>query len=302
MAQTVGYDHELVQSYDDDLVAWMRYNGGLSRGIAPPADEVMAWRHLRDRVAGSANPVLLVGDHFLGDNAIRRAHHGSKPVGRMRQFDRLRWLARHLPRGLYERFDEGVAADLAQVLERGGGPGNRGYYFFDQRLPNTVVPWRQSFPGRYMRVRWPLLDYDLLDWSMMVPPEVRARCIYQVTAERAFPRAFQVPRATSAGYYPPFRAHILKQARALRAEARKSGSRLEEVLPLDVGAALLDEAARKPTQWRRVRRKLAARVGTAQIRLRQRLKQPPVGRMVAPAKALRHYLVLKEALVPRRGG
>ena len=298
LAATLGYTHRLYQSYRNDMVAHIRTNARMGRGLAAPVDEAHAWEALERDVQGMANPVLFVGDHYLGDNALRQQRWGDhQPLGNMRQFHRLRWLAPHLPQSTYRHFLEGVATDIREITER-AGPRAWGYLFFDQRLSNTLVAWRQSCPGRFMKVRWPLLDYDLLNWISRVPPDFLATCPYQTTAEKMFPRGFRVPRATHLGYYPPLLLHAREQADRLRALALERDSRLDEILPPDLGSTLVDLVVAEGAPWHRLSHTAGRGVSRIQVRLRKRLRLAATGRTVSKHRALRRYLILREALVP----
>lgn len=300
LAESLGYDHRMYQSYRGTMVQHVRSNARLGRGTAHPVDEVHAWEALERDVGGMANPVLFVGDHYLGDNAVRRARHGEHAPGKMREFHRVRWLAPHLLSGTYEDFVNGVGADIEAVREAAGPGRTRGYYFLDQRFPNTLVPWRRQFPGRFMKIRWPLMDYELLDWIGMISEEQRASCIYQRGVERALPRVFRFPRARTHGYQVDLRHESRGQAHQLKYAAAEVDSRLDEVLPADLGGTLVDLVVQEGGLLGQVRRRVSSRVGRAQVIWRKRLGMVPIGRQVARHRVLRNYLILREALV--RGG
>ncbi len=296
LAETLGYEHRMYQSYHGSMVRHIRSNARLGRGTAPPVDEVHAWEALERDVRTVPNPVLFVGDHYLGDNAFRRVYHGRHAPGKMREFHRVRWLAPHLPRGMYQAFVEGVGEDIAGVQEAAGPGRSRGYYFLDQRFPNTLVPWRRQFPGRFMKVRWPLMDYELLDWTEMISQEQRASCIYQRAVEKALPRVFQLPRARTHGYLVDLRNESSSQAHQLRYAAAEVDSRLDEALPPDLAGTLVDLVLREGDLLGKLRRKVSGRVGRAQVTWRKRLGLVPIGTRVARHRVLRNYLILREAL------
>lgn len=296
LAEALGYEHRIYQSYRGSMVQHIRSNARLGRGTAHPVDEVHAWEALAEDVRGARNPVLFVGDHYLGDNAIRRAYHGRKPPGKMREFHRVRWLAPHLPRGMYQALLEGVGEDIAQVRDAAGPERSRGYYFLDQRFPNTLVPWRRQFPGRSMKIRWPLMDYELLDWTQMISLEQRASCIYQRSVEKALPRIFQLPRARSHGYVMDLRRESSSQAEQLRQAAAEVDSRLDEVLPPDLGAVLVNLVLEEGGALGKLRRRMSAKIGRAQVTWRKKLGLDPIGTRVPRHRVLRNYLILREAL------
>jgi asparagine synthase (glutamine-hydrolysing) len=299
VATEMGYSHRLYQSYHGDMVEHIRSNARHGRGTAHPADEVAAWEALAEDAG--PNPVLMVGDHFLGDNAYRTARHRRNAPGKMREFHRVKWLAHRLPRGMYATFRDGIRADVEAAGRSMDSVARSGYFFVNQRLPNTIVPWRQQFPGRFMTVRWPLFDYDLLDWSCRTPSSLRRQSFYQNTAEAAFPRAYQFPRAVTEGYTPPLRLHVREQARQLRALAREGDSRLDEVLPPDVGSSLVDLVLAEDTTVGRFRARWSKRITKAQVATRKKLKMKPIGPLVPRQRVVRNYLILREALKPAGG-
>ncbi len=296
LAEALGYEHRMYQSYHGSMVRHIRSNARLGRGTAHPVDEVHAWEALAEDARGAHNPVLFVGDHYLGDNAFRRIYHGRRAPGKMREFHRVRWLAPHLPRGMYQAFVEGVGEDIEEVRDAAGPGRSRGYYFLDQRFPNTLVPWRRQFPGRFMKVRWPLMDYELLDWTQMISLEQRASCIYQRSVEKALPRVFQVPRARTHGYVVDLRHESSSQAHQLRHAAAEVDSRLDEVLPSELGATLVDLVVQDGGALGKLRRRVGRRLGQAQVTWRRKLGLVPIGTRVARHRVLRNYLILREAL------
>ena len=296
IAAEFGFSHRLYPSYLGDMAQHVRRNARHGRGTAHPVDEVAAWEALAEDVGASANPVLFVGDHFLGDNAYRTARHGRNAPGKMREFHRLKWLASRLPRGMYNTFLNGIRADVESASSSVDPAARGGHFFVNERLPNAIVPWRQQFPGRFMTVRWPLLDYDLLDWTCRTPPALRRESFYQRTAEAAFPRAYRLPRATSEGYYPPLRLHVREQAQRLRDLALEGDSRLDEILPRSVGSVLVDLVLEEDTTVGRIRARWSRRITRAQVGARQKLKMKPIGPLVPRQLVLRSYLILREAL------
>ena len=297
LAQRLGYRHTAYESYRGDLVAHIQENAHLGEGMAHRCDEVDAWLALESDVPEGSRSVLLVGDHFMGDTPERRNRHQAyAPPGGLRSFATVRRLAPLLPRGSYERFRDGIQADIDRVQERSMlGERSRGFFYLDQRLGNTVFPWRQRFAGRRHRVRWPLLDNEVLDFMSTVPLSVRKTHLYHRALTTAFPEEFAGERAREQGYYLDLHGEFVTRADDCRRMITDASSRLDIVVPPDVGVQLVGQVARERTLGGKasrapgaVLRRVRKALGTDDA-----LAAPPAA---STAELLRRLLILREAL------
>jgi hypothetical protein len=306
VSERLGYRHEVIPSYSGDFIRHIRDNARLGQGMAHVCDEVDAWRTLETEVRGLSHPVLLTGEARHGDNPLReggRARAGLyHPPGSMYPFDRIRWLRRLLPADTFDRFEAGVTLDNAHLQQRADqSGGGRGYFYVSARLPSVLLPWRQHFPGAYMTPRFPLLDYDLMDFLAALTVEMRRSYVFHEAVERAYPDVFEVPRATRAGYYFDIGTEVRSHAGALRDMIRSTPSRLDDLVPPSTLLRLIDRIEAEARLGHRLvhrGRRIALRARRA---VRKRLSAPPHpgDDWWGADRVLRNLLVLREVLALR---
>ncbi len=295
IATSVGFAHRTIESYQGDLVGHVRLNARMGEGVSPVCDEIDGWREVGRIAQDGQRPTLLVGDHFLPDRPeAGPALEKKYPPGKMRPFEVASWLQPRLPPEVYRSFVEGVQDDIASLHAQVAHAPTRidNLIYLEQRLPNVVLPWRHAFAGPTFNVRTPFLDNDVMDFLATLPGPVLRGTFYHDAVLRAYPEAFQIPLAQTAGYYPPLRNELARNADACRRLIREAPSRLDELLPPELGLWLVDQVA--------VSRTLATRLKGRWGRWFRR--SPSATRVAAAPGAvgehllLRRYLVLREAL------
>jgi hypothetical protein len=306
LARTLGYRHTTYESYRGDLLAHIRDNARLGEGVAHRCDEVDAWTEAgaeAGAVAGGPGlPSLFVGDHLLGDAPERRERSRSrKPPGGLLSFDSVGWLRSALSEALLRTFAEGIRSDIEELRSRSAHLGDRarGFFYLDQRLGDTVFPWRQRFAGPAFSVRWPLMDNDVLDFMSSLPNSVRATHLYHRTLRRAFPEVYARPRATQPGYYLDLPGEIVAHHDRLRARLQETTSRLDDLLAPEIGLTLLGRVrrghgaiGRLAERGSRVRRRMARAYRA------WRAREDGGGAKSSVPETLRRLMILREALGP----
>lgn len=301
-ARRLGFPHRIYESYGSDLLGHIQENASMGEGMAHRCDEVDAWTSAAADAEGSGRPPLFVGDHFLGDAPERRArNYARKPPGGLRSFDSVGWLRATLPSGLHRTFADGVRSDIDRLRAATAhlGDRSRGYFYLDQRLGSTVLPWRQRFAAPAFSVRWPLMDNDVLDYMSSLPNTIRATYLYHRTLRRRFPEVYAGPRETRPGYYLDLPGEVVAHHDRLRARVQETSSRLDDLLPPDVSLALLGRVKRRYGAVGR----LAARSGGMGRRVFRALRaaDDATERKSSIPETLRRILILREALGPSSG-
>ncbi len=301
IATSVGFAHRTIESYGGDLVGHVRLNARMGQGVSPVCDEIDGWREVGRIAEGDARPTLLVGDHFLPDRPEAGPALDKKyPPGKMRPFEVAAWLEPHLPSEVYRSFVEGVRDDVASLHAQVAHAPTRidNLIYLEQRLPNVVLAWRHAFAGPSFNVRTPFLDNDVMDFLATLPGPVLRSRFYHDAVRRAYPQAFQIPLAETAGYYPPLKTELARNANACRALIRETPSRLDELLPPALGLWLVDRVAAS----RALDTRLKGRLSRWLRRSRPTTEGAAAPGAVGEHLLLRRYLVLREALARRSRG
>jgi len=242
----LGYPHRVVRSYEGDLLQHIRWNARLGEGLTYPCDEVDAWMSMARHFRASRRPVLLTGDESLGIPDIEGLDRSRvRARARMRLLELPHRVDRFLAPDLLRDMRSGLDADYADIVSRQPPTEHSNdlfdYICFDQRGVHVYRPWRERFSDRFAAVRAPWNDPDIIEIITALPRRYRLdRRLFKQTVERRYPRLFSEPRAEVEGYQPDLGAELRRHEHALRRWIRDSNSRLDDVVPPELGVALLD--------------------------------------------------------------
>jgi hypothetical protein len=309
-ARSLGYPHEMVESYAGNLLAHIADNAQMGQAVAHPCDELDAWKSLSPRFAECARPALFVGDECFGVLTqtfiapIRRADvFVSLPIRSAASLQRLR---PYLPQGTLTRLQEGVAGDLDSLL--GGCPATwhlddqSDYLYVDQEVSNVLMPWRECYAGRCASVRAPYLDNAVLEFMATVPPRLRReKALYMLMLRRHYPQVLADGRCRGSDYAPDLASEFRRHQEAVRGAIRAQSSRLDGLMGPEVALGLLDEIVAQPAGRKdgAVRRLIAGAAPLAPRRIRpwvRRALWPLFAAQLDPAELLRRLLILRAAL------
>ncbi len=155
-----------------------------------------------------------------------------------------------------------------------------------------MLPWREAFPVRWTTVRNPWLDRDVLDYSATIGWEQRRdKRLFRKAMARMDAELEAMPRELEEGYRAHYGSEAVAHAQELQDWISNTERRLDQLIPLEFGQALVREATRPPA-----RRSLLGRVGGA---VRRRLPGGPPPIVQPAAKYLRRYAAIRMAF-PRR--
>ena len=242
LASRYGYPHAIVPSYRGDVARVIERNAALGRGIANVCEEVDAWDALDD---GGGERAVFVGDECFGwpGVALRSADDILRAVD-IRAWRSISWLQQFLPPSVAFELGERLDAEVASMLARAPRTGDRqdveDFLYFEQRVVNVLMPWRELFSSLAGRVVFPWLDRRLLELVDRLPSrERRGRTLYHRVAAGLLRDLFAVPPATRSGYLVNWDAELARRRGELLERLRRP-SRLDEVVPVDVAERLLE--------------------------------------------------------------
>jgi asparagine synthase (glutamine-hydrolysing) len=311
MATQSGYQHEVFEGYAGDLCHHIALNAINGEGMTGFCDEAQAWQTLQTRTDGVLSAILC-GDECLGwtDYRLRSTADvlnsvqigGNLPTA---------WAADVFEGHLTDRVEEEFAEDVTGILARCDHCDHlhdkKDFLYLDQRLPSTILQWRQRFAGRCCPVRNPLLDNEILDFMMRVPAKLRVqKRLFKRTVERLFPSLFLVPRAHRASYHIPLGRELAQHAARLLEWLSETTSPLDAVVSVAPMASRIQKLAQMesnsaaPTASLQGRMKQALRVLGVKDWMRP-FVPPPQLSVQEPAFVVR-WLVLRSAMQQSRRG
>ena len=247
-AETLGFSHEVVDSYEGDLLAHMRLNAALSEGVCHPASEITMWSGLARAFATASDPVLLVGDEYFGTSEVD-PRKSMADVWRYLVFNGFALpdaVRGRISSAVLRAMQEGLDADRHEIEARVAGSRDlnrvQDQMNFQHRKMNVIFPWRERYAARHVNVRAPWLDSAVLDWAVSrgAPGRPGKQAFKDALGvlSTGFMRDFQ--RAHRDAYHPQRSALIRSAAPELRSWLSGSSSRLDELIPPDFGGALLE--------------------------------------------------------------
>ena len=245
MAEHLGYNHKIVESYKGNFLDVLYHNARLGHGLANFCDEVDAWIEMASDFFLTTPSVLFVGDECFGwtDCELNCIMDILNSVA-IYDFNRLSWLQNMLPKGTYDVLFNGLKEDMLQILKRcpttRDRHDSRDFLYLDQRLNNVILPWREFFAGQFVVVRNPFLDNSILDFMKKIPSYLRrGKRLYKATISEMFPDLFQIERAATASYVPDWEEELNSERSAIEALISSQDSKLDRIIPPEVILRLL---------------------------------------------------------------
>jgi len=313
MAESAGYGHETVESYDGNFLRHLRDNAefGVTRALSWYCAELGAWQTVASRFAAVERPAVFVGDECLGWRKYSLRNENDV-LASLQIYDWrvLSWLLPLLPTDSQAKFREGMEEDLKQLRHaaRESANGNwhnaKDYLYLDQRLGNLILPWREACVPQGVAVRSPLLDNDVLDFMTQVPVKQRLnKRLYRQTITAMYPQLFAIPRSSGPlKFYLNLAREFAAHAAEVRGLIAMQRSRLDELVPPDVLVRLLSDVV-EGERYDSSGGRQAIRPGVVDKLLRRTImrvvpQSPPVP-AAKPADVLMRLLLLRMALADR---
>lgn len=308
-AQALGYPCRTVQCYQDDFIQTLLDNAKMGDFQCPFVYEVDAWKVLAEELDQWKHPVLLVGDECFGwsDFHLRNSFEILACV-QIRDFDCLQWLDGILPQETHEQFRRGIETDIQAILRRcpvtDDPHDTKDFLYLDQRLSNFILPLRERYEGRFLTIRPPLLDNDILDFMATVPSRIRCqKRLYRYTITRMFPRLFSIPRAARSDAEFDLATEIERHQSSIRELLVKRENPIDGLIPPDVILRLMDHLKKqrgepvKPLTWKTRAYRTACFFLPLNVVEAARAKFPPPTKPVDPWVFLTRLLVLRLSLM-----
>lgn len=234
MAEHLGYNHKIVESYKGNSLDVLYHNARLGHGLANFCDEVDAWIEMANDFSAIASSVLFVADVCFG------------LVERVLIFDfaGLYWLRDMIDKETYETLHSGLDEEIIRIIEQcpptDDHCDSEDFLYLDQELCNFYLPWREFFAGKFVTVRNPFLDNSILDFMKKVPTHLRrGKRLYKETIVEMFPELFQFERAATANYVPDWEEEFSSQRSTIEALISSQDSKLDRIIPPEVILRLL---------------------------------------------------------------
>lgn len=304
MARCYGYSHRVVQSFDGDVFELLRQNVELGERTCEEND---AWIRMAREFSNATDPILFVGDECLGWTDYRLASDSDVlHAVQIAPEASVALLNRIMTRESAEEAIAGMHSDGNAMLARCEPGMNRhdmkDFLYLDQRMPQTIMLWREFSAGQYISVVNPLLDNDLLDFMQTVPTAWRRqKLLYRRTMNRMYPEVFRFRRAQFASAQHDARTAVFRSRHELEDRLKSQPSRLDEIIDPAAGWQMLRELpdphrAEFPTLQSRARRRAIKLINSLGLKDSLRRCVRPVVPIAPIHQTVWRWLVLRTAL------
>ncbi len=248
MAEVDGCEWKFRESFDGDILRSLKLNAAFGEGVAHYCEDVDVWPHLSKDYGWAANSksVLFVGDECFGD--ISEEHYTSTlhALTRVEIYGStaLSWLPGLFCESMSHHLFDSLDAELGCIVARYPNTDDmrdfRDFIYLDQRLSYCLFPWREYILGRFVTVRNPWMDNDILDYMCKIPSHMRrGKSHYKSVVSAMFPSLFSIGRATVTGAYPDWRREFAKSRREVEDVAMRE-SVLDDIVSPQAVSTLLD--------------------------------------------------------------
>lgn len=247
MAKFLGYPYRIVQSHKGDVVTTIKKNAEMGEGLSNFCDELDGWLEMTSEFSAEVPSALFAGDNPFGFDEGVRMYSVEDALSQHNQIDELddlKWLSELIGEKKYRMLYDAWHQDIKAIVKR--SPQFASYYdlasfvYLDQRIGNTILPWRQCFPGQFVPICEPFLDNSILDFMMKVPISMRmGRNLYRTTIRKMFPNLFNIERATTSAAVTSWRREFICQHSEIENLVTSSESKLDDIIPPGVILKLL---------------------------------------------------------------
>ncbi|MGI6303359.1 MAG: hypothetical protein ACOX52_20200 [Verrucomicrobiota bacterium] len=235
MASLYGYDHEMVTSYNGDLVSFIENNALHGKGIANICFEIDAWLSLENK--GFSD--IFVGDEMFGwldlqlsskDDVLESVYIMKSPS--------IQWFKRFMSQETLNEISDYIDKNADELYEQTNSMEDfhdkKDILYLEHRINNVLMPWREHFASKAGFVHNPFLDENIMELMTIVPPSLRKdKKLFKMAISELYPELFSIPKATDPGHIENWRNEIVRSEEELIKMVEESTSYLDSIISKD---------------------------------------------------------------------
>lgn len=228
-----------VLCYQGNLAETIRRNGTLSEGLVSFYTHGLDGLFALEKEFGSSD-IMFVGDIAFRQGASsfgtldEMLTHG---VGIRTPVSIPYWYGygRHLPADVANQLSSDIAILKRRISHIKDLSDANHYLLLDQRQNYQILPWREFYTGRFIRVANPLIDEDILDFVATVPSlSANNKKLHRQTVIKMFPELCRIPFAASGVTNSYAYSDIISQRAAVMALLETHDSHIDDLIPPEV--------------------------------------------------------------------
>jgi len=234
IAEVGGHSHTIYSFYKGDLLKHIVNNAQQGKCLTNFCDELETWNALAE---SKKYTDLIVGEECFGYFNVPLENEDKLfSLLAINSAGSLKWLEQFVNTDLYKQLNSSltnVRKDISVRLEQYSDVHDKkDYLYFDQRLKDVLLPWRENIGSKVGCVHNPLLNSKILEYVMKLSPIHRQnKNLYKRTISNMFPELFDIGFATASGYSINWELEIRKNQTKLIEFVEQSDSLLDELIP-----------------------------------------------------------------------
>ncbi|MBN1186294.1 MAG: hypothetical protein JXB49_28715 [Bacteroidales bacterium] len=252
-AKTLNIYIDTISSYNDDIIEFIKLNADWGDARANICNEIDFWNYLSKMYNSNIEEILFTGEEFFGWNKSKQRSPIKllKTIG-LNNSDNLKILGNIIPKKylwIKKNTDDVFNEIVKETPAFSDSLDYQQYAYFHHNLPNVLLVWRELFAGRFFLPSVPWLNYELINFILQTPAELRDRkMLFKTTVETQFPDIFHIPRAKRGNNAPSWAFELLNSKDKILDLLKNSESLLDQLVNAEeiVKNYYTDSKYRKP--------------------------------------------------------
>jgi asparagine synthase (glutamine-hydrolysing) len=249
LAETCGYEHKIIPSYNGDLISLLKKNALEGKCNSYFCYELDVWHSLAENNFCSD---IFVGDECFGwydvplNNSTELLNsvriYGASGIDGLKGI-----ISDKTYLDFCIRLDK-LTADIVDKTTSISNPHDKkDYLYLDQRINHVQMPWRENMLGQVGFVHNPYLDGDILNFMMKIPPEFRKdKSLFKKTISNLLPDLFTIPLANFDWSYIRFwQNEFIRNKKSLVMLVLGTNSRLDNFISKEEIVVLINRRCSK---------------------------------------------------------
>lgn len=236
MSEKYGFEHNVVKSYEGDIVKLINNNINYGKSIAYFCYELDSWMSLEEK---NSYTDIFVGDEIFGwiDVPLHSKENVLDSI-EVRRPESINWLRDVLPKKSFIEIETAIKSSLDELYSKADNQKDmhdkKDFLYVEHRINNVLMPWRELISSKVGVVHNPYIDEELLKFVQKLPPNIRKnKKLFKDTISELYPELFQIPKASDTGHREDWENEVYRSKDKLIKYVMNTDSALDELIPKD---------------------------------------------------------------------
>ena len=240
IAQYLGFEFKLINSYNGDPIKVLKKNAELGQGLAYFCIETDVWDIIGKDFVAKSDSILLVGD--MNDGTFTEFHGNTKRALERTSIFEPKILKQNgslFSGDILKQLISGWQVEYDIILDKATNQNDivdiLDFLYVDQRIPHVNSVARECFQMPFIETTTPYYDNDVLDFVSKLPRNLRDnKKLHCYTLEESYPDLFKINFPNEGwGAEPNWMLEIERFSDFFIADLKQSKSKLDEIISPD---------------------------------------------------------------------